>query len=63
MILVFLLYVGGIFAEDLRSKIVENDLDTKFYGLEKRDFVGEPRFNASCDSGSLDAAALCEERL
>ena len=63
MILIFLLYVGGIFAKDSRSEIVENDLDTKFYGLEKLDFVGEPRFTASCDSESLDAAALCEERL
>ena len=63
MIWIILIYVGCIFAEDLRSEIVENDLDTKYYGLEKRDFLGEPRFNASCDSDSLDAAGLCEERL
>jgi len=58
MILAILLFIESIFAEDLKSRIEGNHFDIKLF--EKRDFVGKPRFNASCDSDSLDAAALCE---
>ena len=59
MILAILLFVESIFAEDLKSQIAVNHFDIQL--LEKSDFLGEPRFNASCDSESLEAAALCEE--
>lgn len=59
MILALLLFVESIFAENLKSQIEVNHFDIKL--LEKRDFLGELRLNASCDSESLEAAALCEE--
>ena len=50
MILVFLLFLKGIFANKFSEKVGQ-----------KNNF-GQPRFNASCDDKSLDAADECEER-
>ena len=51
MILVFLLFLKGIFANKFLEK----------FG-QKNNF-GQPRFNASCDDKSLEAAAECEDRV
>ena len=50
MILVFLLFLKGIFANKFLEK------------FGQRNNFGQPRFNASCDDKSLDAADECEER-
>ena len=63
MILLFLLGVKGIFPRILNSETKQNRVEEKFNEKEISDFVGEPRFNTSCDSDSLVAAAFCEDRL
>ena len=63
MILVFLLYLRGIFANNQYNEISNEKMSAEF--LEKfgeKNYFGQPRFNTSCDDKSLDAADECEER-
>ena len=58
MILIFFLYLREIFANDRSDGILIEKFGNGFI-----DEVGQPRFNASCDDVSLEAAAECEERI
>ena len=63
MILLFLLCSESINTKILNSEPKQNELEEKLNKQEISDFIGEPRFNTSCDSDSLDSAASCEDWL
>ena len=64
MILIFLLFLREIFANNRYDGISTETFEIGFMdkGGEKK-YFGQPRFNASCDDESLEAAAECEERV
>ena len=64
MILIFLLYLRGIFAINRFNEISIEKFENGFFGKNgEKKYFGQPRFNASCDDESLEAAAECEERV
>ena len=63
MILVFLLYLRGIFAKNRFYEISNERMGNEFLKkIGEENYFGQPRFNASCDKESLEAATECEER-
>ena len=64
MILIFLLYLRGIFAINRFNEISIEKFENGFIDKNgEKKYFGQPRFNASCDDVSLEAAAECEERV
>ena len=63
MILVFLFFLKCIFANKRFNEISNERMSNKFFEkVGQQNNFGQPRFNASCDDKSLDAADECEER-
>ena len=53
-----------IFANDRYNGISIEKFENGFIEKDgKKNYFGQPRFNASCDDVSLEAAAECEERV
>ena len=64
MILLFFLYFKEIFANDRSYGISIEKSGNRFINkVGEKNYFGQPRFNASCDDKSLEAAAECEERV
>ena len=64
MILIFFLYLREIFANDRYKEISIENFENGFIDKAgEKNYFGQPRFNASCDDQSLEAAAECEERV
>ena len=63
MILVFFLYLRGIFANNRYNEISNERMGNEFLEtVGEKNYLGQPRFNASCDKESLEAATECEDR-
>ena len=62
MILIFFAFLNAVFAKNWangKSEIGLLTVNENFLASES--FIGQPKFNASCDSDSLDAAVECED--
>ena len=64
MILIFFLYLREILANNGFNGISIEKFGNGFIDRAgEKNYFGQPRFNASCDDVSLEAAAECEERV
>ena len=64
MILIFLLFLRDIFANNGYNEISIENFENGFIDkVGEKNYFGQPRFNASCDDESLEAAAECEDRV
>ena len=62
MILIFLGFLNAVCAKNWANKKSGIGLLTENENfLASGSFFGQPKFNSSCDSVSLDAAVECEE--
>ena len=64
MILIFFLYLREIFANNQYNEFSIENFENGFIDtVGEKNYFGQPRFNASCDDESLEAAAECEARV
>ena len=64
MILIFFLYSREIFANNQYNGTSIEKFENGFIDqVDENNYFGQPRFNASCDDESLEAAAECEDRV
>ena len=64
MILISFLYLREILANSRENEISIENFENEFIDrVGEKNYFGQPRFNASCDDESLEAAAECEDRV
>ena len=64
MIFIFFAYINAVFAKNWANEKSALDFFTENGNFSaKETFYGQPKFNSSCDSDSLDAATECEEQV
>ena len=61
MILIFFAVLTAIFAKNWANEKLEIGFSTENENFLTSGFIGQPKFNSSCDSDSLDAAVECED--
>ena len=63
MILKYFGFITAIFAKQHPKSVFKNDLMIENFAGFEHGFIGQPRFNESCDSDSQNAATECEDRV
>ena len=64
MIFIFFAYINAGFGKTWANENAEIQFFTENQNVSaKESFYGQPKFNASCNSDSLDAAVECEDRI